>query len=93
MDPRILLQIQWLMETTFQTRIQALPIWISVDRSFSGYILQVSPKEQLEITLVQMCLTDLEALMVTKTLSCKISTSLLLTMAKRTIQTTEVTLM
>ena len=93
MDPRILLQIRWLMETTFQARIQALPIWISVDRSFSGYILQVSPKEQLEITLVQMCLTDLEALMVTKTLSCKISTSLLLTMAKRTIQTTEVTLM
>ena len=93
MDPRILLQIQWLMETTFQAKIQALRIWISVDKSFSRYTLLVSPKEQLEITLVQMCLTDLEALMVTKTLSCKISTSLLLTMAKRTIQTMEVTLM
>ena len=93
MDPRILLQIRWLMETTFQARIQAPRIWISADKSFSRYILQVSPKEQLEITLVQMCLTDLEALMVTKTLSCKISTSLLLTMDRKTIQTMEVTLM
>ena len=39
--------------------------------------------------LAQTFQTDQEVLMVTKTHSCKISTSSLLTMAKRTIQTME----